>query len=131
MSQPGCNINQGRNAAIAAAQGSIIMATDAGLHLSLNWVECLEVPFLLDENIQLVGGFFEVDAQSVFEIAMGACVARLPDEIDANTFLPGSRSIAYCKSLWQRSGGYPEWLDFGEDMVFVRTVKALTGRLVP
>src|SRR5687768_5191939 len=66
LSRPGCNISEGRNAAIAAARGDIIMATDAGLFLSPRWIEALEAPFLGDPDMQLVGGFFEADAYSLF-----------------------------------------------------------------
>jgi len=49
---------------------------------------------------------------------MGATV--LPDlsEIDPERFLPSSRSLAFLKSAWADAGGYPEWLDYGEDIVF-------------
>jgi glycosyltransferase involved in cell wall biosynthesis len=129
LSLPGSRISQGRNAAIAAAQGNIIAATDAGLSLCRHWVECLTAPFLHDADLRVVGGFFEADAHSLFEMAMGAAVSRLPDEIDPNTFLPGSNSIAYRKSDWQAIGAYPEWLDFGEDMVFILKLKQLVGRI--
>ncbi|MBC7814400.1 MAG: glycosyltransferase, partial [Burkholderiales bacterium] len=92
---PGCNISEGRNRAIEAAHGDIIAATDAGLYLALQWVEALEKPLLDDPQLQVVGGFFEANAHSTFELAMGAAVSRLPDEIDAETFLPGSHSIAF------------------------------------
>ena len=33
-------------------------------------------------------------------------------------FLPSSRSVAFRKSAWTAIGGYPAWLDYGEDIVF-------------
>ncbi|MDW8352869.1 MAG: glycosyltransferase family 2 protein, partial [Anaerolineae bacterium] len=33
-------------------------------------------------------------------------------------FLPSSRSVAFRKSAWQAVGGYPEWLDYCEDVIF-------------
>ena len=30
----------------------------------------------------------------------------------------GSRSVAFTKGAWRRAGGYPEWLDYCEDVVF-------------
>jgi len=49
---------------------------------------------------------------------MGATV--LPDlsDIDPGKFLPSSRSVAFRKSAWQAVDGYPEWLDYGEDLIF-------------
>ncbi|MBC7810016.1 MAG: glycosyl transferase family 2, partial [Burkholderiales bacterium] len=74
-------------------------------------------------QLQVVGGFFEANAHSTFELAMGAAVSRLPDEIDAETFLPGSHSIAFRKLAWLTVGGYPEWLDYGEDLLFVMRLR--------
>jgi glycosyltransferase involved in cell wall biosynthesis len=115
--EPGCNISAGRNRAIAAAQGDIIASTDAGVVLSAGWLEHLTAPF---ENpaAQVVSGFFRAEACTPFELAMGATVLPLVEEIDPATFLPSSRSVAFRKSAWAAVGGYPEWLDYCEDLIF-------------
>jgi glycosyltransferase involved in cell wall biosynthesis len=123
--EPGCNISAGRNRAIAAAQGDIIAVTDAGVALAPDWLQHLTQPFD-DTNVQVVGGFFEADPHTLFEAAMGATVLPLADEIDAATFLPSSRSIAFRKEVWARVGGYPEWLDYCEDLVFDLRMKQIT-----
>lgn len=115
---PGCNISAGRNRAIEAARGDIIAVTDAGVRLERDWLECLTQPLLSDSEIQVVSGFFQADPQNAFEVAMGATVLPLADEIDPATFLPSSRSIALRKSAWAAVGGYPEWLDYCEDLIF-------------
>jgi glycosyltransferase involved in cell wall biosynthesis len=125
--RPNTNISQARNHAIRATTSDIIAATDAGLVLADDWLELLTQPLLDNPELGVVGGFFKVDAHSYFEMAMGAAVTRLLDEINPNTFLPGSRSIAYRKSVWEAVGGYPEWLDYGEDLVFIMHIKALIG----
>jgi len=119
----GCNISQGRNTAIRAAAGEIIASTDAGVRLSPNWLEELVKPF--EEGGQcpdVVSGFFLPEPQTVFETAMGATVLPTLEEIDLQRrfrrFFPSSRSIAFRKEAWQRVGGYPEWLDYCEDLVF-------------
>ncbi len=66
----------------------------------------------------MVSGFFIADSRTIFDIAMGATVLPKLDEIDPNKFLPSSRSIAFKKSAWEAIGGYPEWLDYCEDLVF-------------
>src|SRR5690606_24480007 len=76
-----CNISEGSNAAIEAAQGDIIAVTDAGVGLPDNWLECLTQPLLNDSNVQVVGGFFRAAPQNVFEAAMRATVLPLRDEI--------------------------------------------------
>jgi hypothetical protein len=49
---------------------------------------------------------------------MSATVLPQLDEIRPETFLPSSRSVAFRKEAWQAVGGYPEWLDYCEDLVF-------------
>jgi cellulose synthase/poly-beta-1,6-N-acetylglucosamine synthase-like glycosyltransferase len=114
--QPG-NISQGRNVAIAKATGEIIAVTDAGVRLSPQWLEKLTAPFA-DERVYAVAGFFVPDPQSVFETAMGATVLPELREIKAARFLPSSRSVAFRKKVWAAVGGYPEWLDYCEDLIF-------------
>src|SRR5215207_1729602 len=110
--EPGANISKGRNQAIERALGDIIAITDAGVVLEANWLEEITRPLLENSSLQVVGGFFQADVQTVFEAAMGATVLPLIDEIDTATFLPSSRSIALRKAAWERIGGYPEWLDY-------------------
>ena len=116
--EPGCNISRGRNVAIAAAQGDIIAVTDAGVRLTDTWLEALTQPLLDQPGVQVASGFFLADPHNTFEAAMGATVLPLRDEIDPATFLPSSRSVAFRKSAWEAVGGYPEWLDYSEDLIF-------------
>ncbi|MCL5961027.1 MAG: glycosyltransferase [Chloroflexi bacterium] len=124
----GCNISAGRNAAIRAASSDVIASTDAGVRLAPKWLESLVRP-LENGNVQdvlgdrksdpaVVSGFFEPDPQTAFEVAMGATVLPRLREINPTTFLPSSRSIAFFKRAWEEVGGYPEWLDYCEDLVF-------------
>jgi hypothetical protein len=57
---------------------------------------------------------------------MGATVLPLVNEINPATFLPSSRSIAFRKTAWEAVGGYPEWLDYCEDLVFDLRLKMLS-----
>ncbi|HEX2621331.1 MAG TPA: glycosyltransferase [Phototrophicaceae bacterium] len=123
--KPGCNISTGRNTAIAAAQEGIIAATDAGVRFPANWLEKLTQPFLDNSQIEMVGGFFLADPQTIFEAAMGATVLPVVDEINPATFLPSSRSVAFRKKVWEQIEGYPEWLDYCEDLIFDLRIKAI------
>ena len=49
---------------------------------------------------------------------MGATVLPTVDEIKPDGFLPSSRSVAYTKTAWAAAGGYPEWIDYCEDLIF-------------
>ncbi len=113
----GANISVGRNIGIAAARYPIVAITDAGVRLDAVWLERITEPFA-DEAVSVSAGFFVADPQSVFEVALGATTLPNAAEIDPETFLPSSRSVAVRKAAWERVGGYPEWLDYCEDVVF-------------
>lgn len=132
LKKPDANISQGRNAAIAAATGDVIATTDAGVRLEQNWLETLVAPFEKtpdsgDPFVFVVSGWFVADAQNPFETAMGAAVLPHVREIEAETFLPSSRSVAFRKVAWEAAGGYPEWLDYCEDLIFDFRLRALYG----
>jgi cellulose synthase/poly-beta-1,6-N-acetylglucosamine synthase-like glycosyltransferase len=55
---------------------------------------------------------------SVFERAMSATVLPALGDVVPTRFLPSSRSVLFRKAAWQRVGGYPDWLDYCEDLVF-------------
>lgn len=115
----GSNIAEGRNAAVGHASGDVIAVTDAGVRLKPTWLEQLVSPFEKRRGrVDVVSGFFEPDPKTVFEIAMGATVLPTREEINPARFLPSSRSVAFTKEAWRRAGGYPEWLDYCEDVVF-------------
>jgi glycosyltransferase involved in cell wall biosynthesis len=82
------------------------------------------------ENRKFVAaGFFLPDPHTTFEVAMSATVLpELPD-INPETFLPSSRSVAFLKSAWQHVQGYPEWLDYCEDLIFDLKLRQAFGPL--
>lgn len=126
VERPGANISQGRNAAIAAAAGPILAATDAGVRLVPGWLAALAAPIERDEA-RWAAGFFTSAPEGAFETALGA--TTLPDvaDIDPRTFLPSSRSVAFLKADAAVVGGYPEWLDYCEDLVFDLRLKRIAG----
>jgi glycosyltransferase involved in cell wall biosynthesis len=125
----GANISAGRNVAIAAAAGPIIAVTDAGVVLGPNWLEALTAP-LQEEEARVVAGWFEADPYTDFEVVMGATVLPSLAQITPETFLPSSRSVAFLKEAWQAAGGYPEWLDYCEDLIFDINLRATSGAIV-
>ena len=127
LSRPGSNISQGRNAAIDAAQGEVIAVTDAGVRLDPDWLQELTAPFA-DAYIHVVSGTFVPDPQTPFEVAMGATVLPALCEIRPDRFLPSSRSIAFRKEAWRTAGGYPEWLDYCEDLILDMRLRDRYGR---
>jgi len=118
FSLPGCNISQGRNAAIAASRGSLIAATDAGVRLEDDWLEQLLAPFESNHPPDVVAGFFVSAPHSTFELALGAVTLPSAEEIDPVRFYPSSRSIMFLREAWEMVGGYPEWMDYCADLLF-------------
>lgn len=126
IAAPGANIAQGRNAAIRAATGEVIAVTDAGVRCEPDWLACLTAPFER-AGVMAVAGFFRPDAHTVLETAMGATVLPEARDVNAKTYLPSSRSVAFRREVWERVGGYPSWLDFSEDVVFDLNVRKHYG----
>jgi glycosyltransferase involved in cell wall biosynthesis len=117
IQEPGSNISTGRNRAIAFAAGPVIAATDAGVSLRPVWIEQITAP-IREGRAAVVSGWFEPDPYTDFEVVMSATVLPERQDIDPETFLPSSRSVAFLKSAWAEVGGYPEWLDYSEDLIF-------------
>ncbi|HLG51140.1 MAG TPA: glycosyltransferase [Chloroflexota bacterium] len=116
ISCPGASIAVGRNRAIAAATGDVIACTDAGVRLDPRWLERIIEPLARGADVAM--GFFVADPRTLFERALGATTLPDVDEIVPDRFIPSSRSIAYTRRAWEIAGGYPEWLDYCEDVVF-------------
>lgn len=140
--EPGANISRGRNVAIAAATSEVIASVDAGVWLESGWLEKLTEPFesanlepthspfairVSARSPQAVAGFFVPDPQTTFELAMGATVLPTLAEVNPATFLPSSRSVAFTKTAWAAAGGYPEWLDYCEDLIFDFRLQEVAG----
>lgn len=111
---PDANISQGRNMAIQLSTAPVIAATDGGSILDKDWFLNITEP-LLKEEADMVGGFYKAVAHSNFQKALAA-VTTSPKPV--KNFLPSSRSIAFTRRLWSKVGGYPEWLQWGEDTLF-------------
>ena len=133
--EAGANISRGRNVAIAAARHPLIVVTDAGVRLPETWLAALTAPwdeaYTAGTTLPLaIAGFFLPDLQGahgwrrIFLTAMAATVLPLHDDIDPQKFLPSSRSVAFAKTVWSQAGGYPEWLDYCEDLIFDLTINA-------
>jgi glycosyltransferase involved in cell wall biosynthesis len=124
----GASIAEGRNVGIATSSSPLIAVTDAGVRLEPDWLERL-----LDrvtDDVDVVAGFFVADPRSVFETALGATTLPDLDDVQADRFLPSSRSILFRRDAWEAVGGYPGWLDYGEDLVFDLALKDRQARFV-
>lgn len=126
--RPGASIAEGRNFALAQANGDIVAVTDGGVVLSPDWLERVTSPFLGADAPDVVSGFFEADPRSPLELALSVTTLPLVDEIDPRRFLPSSRSVAFRRSLFLAGLRYPSWLDYGEDVVFDLRLRRVGAR---
>ncbi|MBI4718058.1 MAG: glycosyltransferase [Planctomycetes bacterium] len=131
---PGANIARGRNLGIQAARGEIIASIDGGCVARPDWLEQLVAPLLAEEPVEFVAGFYDVAGRTLLERVIGLATMRGQLEaIDARTFNPSARSMAFTRELWRRAGGWPEWVGFSEDTLFDHKVRRLGAawRFVP
>ncbi|MEW6553621.1 MAG: glycosyltransferase [Actinomycetota bacterium] len=121
----GCNIARGRNEAFRLASQETIAVTDAGCVLGPYWLERLIAPLEEDARVQLVAGFYQPLTGGWFEELSACATLPLPREVREGRFMPSSRSLALRREVWEVVGGYPEWLEIGEDMYFNHAWKKL------
>lgn len=117
------NRSMGRNFAIEKAASSIVAVSDAGCILKNDWFSQITRPFRKN-NIDIVAGFYKPRAVRIFEKSL-ATYTCTPVEKVTKDFLPSSRSIAFRKDVWDKIGGYPEYLNTCEDLVFARSLKRM------
>ncbi len=123
---PGVNIARGRNIGITAAGGDVIVLTDAGCRLEPRWVQRIVAPFEGDPTADFVAGVYKIDPHDLLEAVVG--LATMPgalEPVDPSTFNPSCRSMAFTKRLWERAGGFPEWLYTAEDTLFDYKVRRM------
>jgi len=102
------NIAQGRNIGILKSKYSYVAVSDAGCILHKSWLKEISEPFINDNSVDVVGGWYQFEKNNEFDSAISIIMEKNINEIDLESFLPSSRSIAYKKSAWQKIGGYPE-----------------------
>ncbi len=116
ISEPGANVARGRNIAVTHASHDVIACVDLGCHLDSNWLERITYPFEDDPDMQVVGGWS--DSVKTSKIKMLLLGIKLAD-VNPQSFMPSSRSIAFTKAAWEKVCGYPEWIRItGEDTFF-------------
>lgn len=115
---PGANISEGRNIAIDRATHEVIAVTDAGTRPDADWLAKLVAPLERDSDVAVSSGFFLAGGDDWRQRALAIAITPQREEIQADKFLPSSRSVAFRRSWWRQAGGYPEWLRHCEDLVF-------------
>ncbi len=112
-----CNVARGRDLAIKAASGVIIVSTDIGCDWNSLWLEEMVHPFEHDPAIHLVNGSWAVrrdDLHGPWALAEWALKGEQRFEGVEGSH-SSSRSIAYRRDCWKALGGYPEDLTLAAD----------------
>lgn len=119
---PGVNRSVGRNLAIKNSRGKIIAGSDVGCCLDKNWIKEITRPFSF-RKIDVVAGYYLPVGSTPLQKLLGLLTSVSKSKIKPDRFLPSSRSIAFRRSAWEKIGGYPENLNYCEDLVFCRRLK--------
>lgn len=113
LREPGANIAKGRNVAIRAATHDVLAVTDADCVLDPEWLARLLEP--IEAGASVSAGFYRPLGESFLQLC--AAAASLPEEHELRrSWMPSSRSLALTREAFEAAGGYPEWLEVGEDM---------------
>jgi glycosyltransferase involved in cell wall biosynthesis len=123
------NRSVGRNEAIRHATGNIIVCSDSGNILDKNWIENIIEPFK-NKNVDVVAGYYQGLAKSVFQKCLLPYAFVMPDKIDPNNFLPATRSIAFTKSIWEKVRRFNEKLSHNEDYAFAKSLQKMNANIV-
>lgn len=127
IEEPGSNIARGRNVAVRAASHDVIAVSDADCVLDPGWLEHIVAPLEAGADVSM--GLYRPLTGSFFEACAAAVSIREPHEIDAQRFMPSARSVAFRREVFDEAGGYPEWMDLGEDMYLNHRWRAMEARL--
>jgi len=125
-----CNIAEGRNRAIRFAENDIIACIDSGCRAHLDWIEKLTGPFA-DPAVQVVGGAYINEGKCFLERLVG--VMTMPGAtkpVDPIRFNPSARSMSFRRDVWERAGGFPNWLHTAEDTLFGLKLRSLDPPVV-
>ncbi len=125
---PGTNIPHGRNIAIRESRYPIIAITDFGCEPKPDWLEKLIQPFSLEPETRVSAGFYESISRSG-KVLSGNGIWPGLEQLDPQSFLPSSRSVAFQKEALDEVGGHPEWLTrTGDDTYLDLELKRLGGK---
>ncbi len=104
----GASRSEGRNNGIEETACELIAVTDVGAIPRGDWFERIIAPLEADPEVDVVSGYYEPVATSLWEEAVCAATVPSAKEVDPETFLPSSRSVAFRKSAWEKVEGYPD-----------------------
>ena len=127
---PGANISVGRNLAARETQAELIAFTDAGIMRSPGWLGALIEAAERAPSAAGAFGYILASPGNTVETAIGAVGLPFAGEIDPAHYPPSGGSMLLRRQWFERIGGFPEWLDYGEDLWLDRRIWAEGGWFV-
>jgi glycosyltransferase involved in cell wall biosynthesis len=114
----GARISEGRNFAIKNTASEVICVSDSGCILDEDWFLQITEPFRSGKEPCVVGGYNYATAKNFLQSCLAASIMPKKEEIKKDRYMPSSRNLSFKRSAWLDVGGYPEDMDYGEDMKF-------------
>ncbi|HET6695733.1 MAG TPA: glycosyltransferase [Gaiellaceae bacterium] len=130
---PGATPGRGRNEGVRATSATRVVTVDAGSRVGRGFVTALAAAA---GDGRVAVGVSEPEARTAFERASGWFTLRAfkpPDRPGpiAGELLPAGRNgLCFTRADWERAGGYPPDLPWGEDKVFARELRRAGCELV-
>lgn len=128
LHKPG-NRSIGRNYGVEHAKGDVILFTDAGCILDVDWASKIIDPFA-DKEVDVVSGYYEGQSENNFQKSLIPYVLVMPDKVNPKHFLPATRSMAIRKSVFEELGGFDEKLSHNEDYAFAKLLEKNERKIV-
>lgn len=130
IEKKGANISQGRNIAIINTESDFICVSDAGCILDKNWIYEITKNISSTNSINAVGGFNFPIIKNFLHACLAVCIMPRKIEINPKKYMPSSRNLGFKKISWLSVGGYPENMDYGEDMKFNFNIRTAGFKII-
>jgi glycosyltransferase involved in cell wall biosynthesis len=114
---------RGRNEAIVAARNDWIALTDAGCVADPGWLAGLTALGQTLGGPGIVFGTYEPQLKSEWDVAQALAFVS-PVNPATQTRSPSVASILVHRTVWYRTGRFPEHLRAAEDLLFIRRIEA-------
>ena len=115
----GTTVAEARNLAIESAAYETILVTEAGVQPQPEWISRLWGAIC--SGTAAASGRIRPDGSDALERAIA--LLRIPAAQHCRYSAASSVNLAFTRDAWDEVGGYPEWLEAGQDEVFVAALR--------
>jgi succinoglycan biosynthesis protein ExoA len=134
---PGALPGAARNAGIERAEAGTVATLDAGSRVGPGWLAALGAEVQGGDGRRASVGICVADAHSDFERAAGFLTLRgfkpahdRPAPLGRAFVPPGRNGYCFARAAWERAGGFPAELPWGEDKRFLERLRAAGTEVV-